>query len=170
MLSKLEKWENHIVNSATIFANIALLLMTLIIAIEIISRSFFDTSTMIADEFAGYFMGMVCFFAALKSFKEGYFVRVEIVFERFRGRFKKLVSLCCHIIMLIYNSFIVYYFGLSVQSAIKFKSISFTIARTPLWIPKFLILLGMILFEIYLIIKIIEEVYKQVEVKAGDFN
>jgi len=170
MLSKLEKWKNHILNITNIFANIGLLLMTLIISIEIILRLFFGTSTMISGEFAGYFMAIVWFFAISKSFEEGNFVRVEIVFKRFRGGFKKLVSLCCYIIMLIYNSFIVYYFGLSVQSAIKFKSISFTIARTSLWIPKVIILLGMILFEICLIIKIIEEVYKQVEVKAGDFN
>lgn len=166
-MGMITRLKNLFIKISTSFGNIALFAMMLMIVTEVILRTFFHTSTMISEEYAGYFMGIVVFWGAAQALNDGSFVRIQIAYDRYKGRAKKIFDLACDTIVLVFNSYLVYFFYGLVQQAIKYGAVSFGVSRTPLWIPRGILLVGMVIFEITLILRLIEDISKPLEQKSA---
>ena len=128
----------------------AILIMAVMEILEIFARSFFNFSFLVVDEFAGYLMSCMVFMGLANSYHEGSFVRVEAVYSRFKGRFKRILD-GVYTFILNYKSF-------------ERELVSTGYYMTPLAIPQFFMSLGIILFFIYLILDFV----KMIKTKGGE--
>jgi TRAP-type transport system small permease protein len=142
---------------AIAFANVIMFLMVAMVVVEVLMRWFFDKSTMVSNDFVAYGMGIVFYLGAAKALEENVFVRMDILYDFYKGKFKKVVDLICDFLLLFFNLNITFYFFNLLQNTFVRNLKATNIYETPLWAPRLLVFLGMVLFSIYLICRIIED-------------
>lgn len=142
-----------------------IVIMMLLISAEVIMRSVFGTSTLISDEYSGYLMVFVTYWGAASAFHAGSFVRVEAIFERFPQKVKRVLNIIYEFLFFVFNSYMCYYFFQSLAKVFNHQSVSASISRTPLWIPYGICWLGILMFEVYLILAFVENVIPKKEEK-----
>ncbi len=157
------KVKNATIRLSLAFARIILALMSLLVMVEVILRWGFSTSTMVSTDFAAYGMGIVFYWGACKAIDDDVFVRMDVLYDSYKGKFKKVINIICDFLLLIFNSNIFYYFFILLMNTIERDLRATNIYQTPLWIPRLLVLLGILLLEIYLVCRIIEDFHKQPE-------
>lgn len=93
------------------FCGIALLILTVVVFIGAISRTFFNYSFTGADEFAQYLMVWVVLFASVLCAEADDLVNVDVIFYILPKRYKPLVRIVSHtiacIFLLIFSTFAV---------------------------------------------------------------
>ena len=87
----------------------AILIMAVMEILEIFARSFFNFSFLVVDEFAGYLMSCMVFMGLANSYHAGSFVRVEAVYSKFKGKFKRILDGVYTFILIIFTAVFVYY-------------------------------------------------------------
>lgn len=124
--------------------------MVLHILLEIVLRSFFDSSTFVLDEFVGYGVAAMTFLSLGYALNEGALIRVNILLGRVGGRPRIGLEIFSATVTLVLTVFIAGYFWRSVARNWSRGAVSESIAEFPLWIPEGLVLAGMVLFAIQL--------------------
>ena len=146
---------------------IALIALALLEIIEIFLRTFFKTSLLIVDEYAGYLLATMVFMGLCNSFHGGGFVRVEALYNLFRGIPKRVLDILFMLVMDVLFYVITYEcVYLNIQNFQK-KLVSSTVVKTPIWIPQILMSIGLVMFCVYITlhtIQLLAEVFK----KEGD--
>ena len=153
MLNLFSKIEKIIVRSSNSIGSISIIIMMLMITVEVILRTVAKRSLLIADEYSGYLMAVVVYWGASSAFYSGSFVRVKALFDRFPQKIRKALDMIFYVLFIIFNTFLSYFFFNSVTKILKLGSISSTIARTPLIVPMGFTLVGLLIFELFLIIR-----------------
>ena len=143
---------------ATGFANVIMFCMVVLVVAEIIARTVFGGSTMVSTDFVAYGMGIVFYWGACKAMSDGVFVRMDIIYDFYKGKFKKGFDIICDAVLIFFNSDIMYYYLILLQNTFERNLKATNIYETPLWISRLLTFVGMIIFEIYLICRIIEDI------------
>jgi len=138
---------------STILCVIALSLMVLLVVVEILLR-IFGMSTLISDEFAGYFMVVIVFCGATLSFADGKFVMVDALYNLFTGNVKFWVDIVFHIVLITYATLLSIYIWRFNLSSVLLNSKSYSVIETPLYIPQFFMSLGILCFDLYVLIRI----------------
>jgi TRAP-type C4-dicarboxylate transport system permease small subunit len=138
---------------STILCVIALSLMVLLVVVEILLR-IFGMSTLISDEFAGYFMVVIVFCGATISFADGKFVMVDALYNLFTGKVKFWVDIVFHIVLITYATLLSIYIWRFNLSSVLLNSKSYSVIETPLYIPQFFMSLGILCFDLYVLIRI----------------
>ncbi len=138
-------------------SQIAMILMAALVFVEVLLRWIFTISTMVSTEFAGYAMGIVFYWAAAKAIDDDVFVRMDVLYDRFKGKVKKAVILLSDILLLIFNLDITYYFFLMLENTFARDLRAANIYSTPLWIPRLIMFIGIAAFNIYLVCRTIED-------------
>jgi len=136
--------------AAGVLSAVLLVGMVLHILLEIVLRSFFDSSTFVLDEFVGYGVAAMTFLSLGYALNEGSLIRVNILLSRTRGKPRIGLEIFSVAVTLAMTVFIAGYFWRSVARNVKREAVSESIAEIPLWIPEGLVLAGMILFAIQL--------------------
>lgn len=149
--------KKSLIQATVAIASIALAFMMIIVVTEIVLRQSLGLSTMIATDFVAYGLGITFYWGAAKSFDEGAFVRMDILFDMYKGRFKKYIIILFDLILFYFNCNITYYFGILLHNTIIRDVRAINIYETPLYIPRAIMFAGMILFSLYLICRIIED-------------
>lgn len=130
-------------NVFSIASGISICLMVLLVTLEVLLRNLFQASTLIADEYAGYLLVAMLFFGVAYTFRTKRFIRVDLLYGRFKGKAKFIVDLILFIVALAYTSILLQYlFDFTMQSY-KFHSQSTFYSRTPLFIPQTVMVLGL---------------------------
>lgn len=125
--------------------------MVVHIMVEIILRSFFATSTHVAEEFVGYGLATVVYLALGHSLNQGGLIRVDLVFSRLPTRVRRLTEITIILVTSTAMLFVTYFVGRSVLKHYERGTVSWTIAEVPFWIPEGIVLLGICLFLLQLI-------------------
>ena len=125
--------------------------MAALICVEVIGRAFFNASTMIADEMSGYLNCAVVFLGLAYSLREGGFIRVEVLYNRLRGRPKRAVQWLICLTSLVYMVVVASYMGRHVVYSYQRGIFSTQVSETPLFIPQSLILAGSVLMVLQLL-------------------
>jgi TRAP-type C4-dicarboxylate transport system permease small subunit len=129
--------------------------MTGLITTEIICRTVFNVSTLIADEYTGYLVCAMTFFGGAYALSVGSFLRIDILYDRFKGKFRKVMDAANWLIGLVYTSFLLYFctsvFIYSWQGAV----VSIQHSRTPLVYPQAIMVFGCVLLLIQVIIELV---------------
>jgi len=127
-------------------ASALLLILTGLILAEIVMRSFFDRSTMIADEYSGYLYLAMVFIALGYTFRENGHIRITLLSSRFSERGQRRIDIFAATILLGLLGFILYYSVRMVLDAYRFEMVSETVSETPIWLTQLPIPIGIALF------------------------
>ncbi len=133
----------------------ALIALTLLEIVEIFLRTFFKTSLLIVDEYAGYLLAAMVFMGLCNSFHGGGFVRVEAVYNLFRGIPKRVVDIVFLVILDVLFYIIAYQCVLLNVLNFQKKLVSNSILKTPIWIPQLMMSAGLIFFCVFITLETI---------------
>ena len=142
--------------SASIAAISIIILMIMTVA-EVVARTFFSYSFLVVDELSGYIMAICVFFGLVYSFDSNSFVRVELLYEKYKGLPKKIIDLILLIILIVYSYGLNYFMFKLVKSSFLLDSTAPTILETPIYIPQFITLLGLIIYNLYLLLVLLKQ-------------
>ena len=120
------------------------------ILLEIVLRSFFNTSTYVLDEFVGYGVAAMTFLALGFALEEGSLIRVNILLIRTSGRLRRILELVCVGSTLVLACYLLFYFWRNWKRDWDRNAVSESIAEVPMWIPEGLVVVGIALFIVQL--------------------
>ncbi len=118
-------------------------LMTLLILAEILLRTFFDKSTLIASEYSGYTLAAMIYLGLGFSFRQGAHIRITFLRERLKGWALHLLEVGCTAIGAILCVLSTVFLLEMVQTSYHRGATAYTVAETPLWVPQAIILVGL---------------------------
>ncbi|WP_456391790.1 TRAP transporter small permease subunit [Nitratifractor sp.] len=133
-------------NLGAYLASLLVLALTGLIVAEIVMRSFFDRSTMIADEYSGYLYLAMVFIALGYTFKEDGHIRITLLTSRLSPEGQRRVDIFAASVLLAVLGFILYHSIRMVLDAYRFNMVSETVSETPIWLTQLPIPVGIALF------------------------
>ncbi len=131
-----------LVKLGLILAGICIIILSALIGTEVFLRNFFDSSTLIADEYAGYLCAAMTFFGGAYALESGSFIRVDLLYMHFKGKVKFVADIFCIITAMAFLLCLLYYCSALVMQSYHGHVASIYISRTPLAIPQASLILG----------------------------
>jgi len=116
-------------------AGFLLLLTTGLILYEIALREFFGQSTLVAEEYSGYFMAGIVYLAAAYTLHKGEHIRVGLLRERLDPEWQRRLDLVAGALGIAFTTLLVIALGRQVLDAWHYGTRSFLPSRTPLVYP-----------------------------------
>lgn len=136
---------------AAVLAAAALLFMVGIIALEIVLRTIFSTSTFVTSEFVGYAM-MICVIWSLGYVLEhSQLIRVNVIMQHLSPRAQDLLTAIAAFVVCAGVSGLAWLYWVRTERAFQRGTVSSSIAAVPTWIPEGIMMVGMVLFAIQLL-------------------
>jgi len=122
-----------------------------LVSMEMFLRSVFGYSTQMSDEMSGYLNVGVIYFGLAMALRDGTYVRVEPIFNRFKGWLAVLVRWFIVLVSLVFmwvtTRVMFDYLSYSYEADIRATSYS----ESPLWIPQTFIVIGSVLLMLQLV-------------------
>lgn len=153
--SGLEQGLRALLYISDICSYLCLALMMLVIVIEVFSRAVFGTSLNVSEEIASYSLVTLLFFGVSGCFSDNSLLRVDAFYQYFSINTKKRIDLIFKLLSLLITGIYSYYILILSISSFKKNIKSDTLISTPLYIPQYIILIGIIFLFITIAIKII---------------
>ncbi len=151
MNEKLSLWGASL--SAILFVSLVLLIMT-----EIIGRSFFDYSTMLADEYSGYFYLAAIFLGLAYTFNQEGHIRITIVTSKLSSNIKRWVDLFAGMMALSILLFALYYSWGFMMESHEMEMLSEGVSETPLYLTQIPLVAGLALFAFAMFVFVVRKV------------
>lgn len=155
MKNTITNWADKLSEAAGYTSAIFMILIVILINTEIIVRSFFDSSTYIADEYSSYFLVAVVLLGLAYALKEEAHIRVEVIRGRLPEQGKRLFDICGTLAGLVLTLFITYHSIQMVWDSYSLEVTADSISETPLYLPQLMIPIGLLLFALQLIATLI---------------
>lgn len=121
---------------------ISILLMTGLILLEIILRSFTGISLLICEEYAAYLLVVFGSMALSYTFKSNGHIRVDLILSKLSPRSRLVVDLCCTIIGFLVLLYLVVQSWGQFYGSLSSGETSLYYSKTPLWAPQSFIVAG----------------------------
>ncbi len=135
-------------------AAIATIAMSILVFIEVICRSIFGFSTLIADEYGGYLLCASTFFAGPILMADDGFLRVDIVYLKLKGKLKKVIDFIIWSTALVFCGYLFWFCLHVVRSSLSINAVSAYISKTPMVYPQSIMLIGLALLLLEVIVKL----------------
>jgi TRAP-type C4-dicarboxylate transport system permease small subunit len=123
-------------------AGFLLMLTTGLILFEIALRQLFGRSTLIAEEYSGYFMAGIVYLAAAYTLHKGEHIRVGLLRERLDPVWQRRLDLLAGVLGLAFATLLVIALANQTLDALRYGTRSFLPSRTPLVYPYAVALTG----------------------------
>jgi len=136
---KLSLWGAYV--SSVLLISLVILIMT-----EIIGRHFFNTSTMIADEYSGYLYLASIFLGLAYTFENNAHIRINIITSKLSKRTNKYIDIFASFITSVVLIFILYRSILFTYDSYDMEMLSENVSETPLYLTQIVMPIGIILF------------------------
>ena len=149
LVNKLSLWGAY-------FSSILLVSLVLLILSEIFIRYFFNTSTLIADEYSGYLFLASVFLGLSYTFKENAHIRINILTSRMSEKSNRLIDIFAGTITIIVLSFALYRTVLFTFDSYEMEMLSESVSQTPLYLTQLVMPLGLSLFILSVLIFVIK--------------
>lgn len=120
--------------------------LVVLILIEIFLRYFFDTSTMIADEYSGYLYLASIFLGLAYTFLKDGHIRINIITSRLGDKTNSVIDKIAGIITLAVLFFILYRTILFTYDSYDLEMLSEAVSETPLYLTQIVMPIGITLF------------------------
>nr|WP_321443406.1 TRAP transporter small permease [uncultured Cohaesibacter sp.] len=133
---------------AAIVAAAALVFMVGLIALEILLRSLFSTSTFMTAEFVGYAVATCTVWSLGYVLEHEQLIRVNLLLARFPERVQDVMTAISAALLLAGTLGLAWMFWLRVARAWARGTVSPSIAAVPVWIPESVILAGLLVFAL----------------------
>ncbi len=131
---------------------LAIVSLVVLILVEIFLRSFFDTSTMIADEYSGYLYLASIFLALGYTFSKDGHIRINIITSRLSKKANKKIDIVAAIITLAVLAFTLYRTILYTYDSYDLNMLSENVSETPLYLTQLAMPIGIILFMLAILV------------------
>ena len=132
-------------------AGFTLVSLVLLILTEIFLRSFFDISTMIADEYSGYLYLASIFLALAYAFSQDAHIRINIVTSRLSRKTNKKIDILAAIITLAVLAFTLYRTILFTYDSYELEMLSENVSETPLYLTQLAMPIGITIFMLVVV-------------------
>ena len=129
-----------------------LVALVLLILIEIFIRYFFDMSTMIADEYSGYFYLASIFFGLAYTFSKDSHIRINIITSRLSKKTNKKIDILAAIITIVVLAFALYRTVLFTYDSYELEMLSENVSETPLYLTQLAMPIGITIFILAVIL------------------
>jgi TRAP-type mannitol/chloroaromatic compound transport system permease small subunit len=148
---KMKKLVNAIDRVSTIGGVVAAMLivaMVLLIVLEIGLRTIFATSTLIAHEYAAYFLACLVFLGLAYTLRTEGHIRIGIIVSRLSPRKQAYLNVIGAVIALAFSIYLSMHLWNLFHDSFTLGRLSFHPSRTPLAIPQFFLLAGSVLLAL----------------------
>lgn len=162
-MKKWVRWLSIISGGA---AAVSILAMVSIILLEVILRTVFRTSTLLAQEYAGYLVILFAFFCLAEVLRKGRHIRITLVVSHLPQTAQKVLNLLGSLLALSLVVYMIFWTSKSTILAFQIMQLAHTITETPLFIPKLFIPVGLTFFALQLVVYIAEVIGRFAEVKG----
>ena len=140
---------------AGVISGAAVVAMTVLVTVEVLSRDLFGRSTLIADEMSGYLLVALTFLGLAPTLRGGGFIRIDTYRARLRGRGRLALELAIHLLALGYSVLLDWYLWRLALDAWRLGTTSIQVSRTPLWIPQACMAVGGLLLVFDLLARLV---------------
>ena len=150
MIDRLIEWIERCSLVGGYASGFFMVLIVILISVEILARTLFGTSTLIADEYSAYFFVAVVLLGLAFALKDGAHIRITLVQTRLTENGRRILDLAVTLIALVLA---LYAFRHAVEMVYDTWSLEMTadsISETPIWIPQVVIPVGLLLFILQL--------------------
>ncbi len=124
-------------------ASLVLVSLVCLILLEIFGRSFFDYSTMLADEYSGYFFLSLSFLGFAYTFEQKGHIRINLITSRLSEETKVKVDMVCAILALITLIYALVYSFLAMLESKDMEMVSEGVSETPIYLTQIPIIIGL---------------------------
>jgi TRAP-type mannitol/chloroaromatic compound transport system permease small subunit len=140
--------------------SLLIFVMIAIIAIEVVSRYFFNRPTVWVQDFSGWLQVAYIFLGAPFALRRGYFVRVDVLYERFGPRFRAMVDVTLGTALFACFAAVLIWKGIDFahQSYRMGEVSSSGMWQGSVYPAKFLVPIGMILLSLAWLAQIIRQI------------
>ena len=149
LVNKLSLWGAYL--SSILLVSLVLLILT-----EIFIRYFFNTSTLIADEYSGYLFLASVFLGLSYTFKENAHIRINILTSRISEKSNKFIDIFAGSITIVVLLFALYRTILFTFDSYEMEMLSESVSQTPLYLTQLVMPLGLSLFILSVLIFVIK--------------
>lgn len=149
LVNKLSLWGAYL--SSVLLISLVLLILT-----EIFIRYFFNTSTLIADEYSGYLFLASVFLGLSYTFKENAHIRINILTSRMSKKSNKIIDVFAGTVTIIVLVFALYRTVLFTLDSYEMQMLSESVSQTPLYLTQLVMPLGLSLFILSVLIFVIK--------------
>lgn len=136
MLHPIDKAIDGLSRAMMLTACLLVVALVLLINVEVVSRYFFNTSTLIADEYGGYALVWICLLGFGQALRAGQFISVDAFSRRFSPVGKRLAAVLGAVVGLTASVLLTYATYRLVAMNYRFGTVSIQPSATPLWIPQ----------------------------------
>lgn len=138
-------------NGGAFIASVLLVVLVGLIIVEIIMRSFFNASTMRADEYSGYlYLALVCFGFGYTFMRDGH-IRITFLSAKISSKASSYVDIFAGIATLSVLCFAFYRTLLLTRDSFETGVVSEGVSATPLYLPQLALPFGFGLFIVAVI-------------------
>lgn len=127
---------------ALVVSALSITLITLLVCLEVFLRATGLGTTLISTEMSGYLLVANVFLGLAWTFRDGGFIRVELVHSALPPRLSAVADILVLTVGTVVVSFYSYYLCLFVLHSFNTGVSSIYISRTPLWIPQLAMPIG----------------------------
>lgn len=143
---------DKLIKGAAYLSGFALVALVLLILTEIFLRSFFDLSTMIADEYSGYLYLASIFLGLAYTFLSDSHIRINILTSKLSKKVNKKMDFVAAIIALIALCFAFYRSILLTFDSYDLEMLSENVSETPIYLTQLAMPIGLGLFILAIVI------------------
>ena len=133
--------------------------LVVLIMVEIVGRSFFDYSTMLADEYSGYFYLALVFLGFAYTFDEEGHIRISIITSRLGSSPKRWVDIIAGVMTLSILLFALYYSWDFMIESHEMEMLSEGVSETPLYLTQIPIVVGLGMFAFSALVFLLRKVF-----------
>jgi TRAP-type C4-dicarboxylate transport system permease small subunit len=145
------------------FGGILLLLISLSVSYDVVTRYFFSYSNEWVGEYSGYMLVCIAFLAAPYTLYIGGMTKVDLITSAVKPKAKKMLLIATLVITLVYLGIL-----FKESSGLMMKSLtrdwrSATTIRTPLWIPQLAVPAGTVLMFLTTLLNLVKAIISKPE-------
>ncbi len=143
LVERLSSW-------GAVLSALFMLLIVILIAVEIVLRSVFNTSTLISDEYSAYFFVGVVMLGLAYTFREEGHIKITLLTSVLGQKGQAILDVLATGAAMAATSFALYHAGLMVYDSWQLDMRADTISETPIYVSQLMIPVGLFLFDLQL--------------------
>ncbi|MEC9491618.1 TRAP transporter small permease subunit [Flexistipes sp.] len=159
MIGKLNGFVRKVSDFGAFLSSVFMILITLLIGLEVLLRSVFDTTTHISTEYSTYFFIALVSLGLAYTMKENGHIRITLLTGRLKGKAKMIQEIFTTVLALIISLFLLYFSVLMTYETYSLGMQADTVSETPLYISQLAIPVGVLLLTFQLIGRILRIIY-----------
>ena len=142
------KFVDRLSNLGAYLSSFLYLALVSLILTEIFLRAIFNKSTMIADEYSGYFYLASVFFGLGYTFKENAHIRINIITSKLSKKANRFTDIFAGSVTLGVVIFILYRITLLTMDSYSFEILSEGVSETPIYLTQIPMIVGIFIFAL----------------------